>query len=75
MHLGPRWPSRISVAKSICMRVTSGGSIAAPGPTLMLSNWDTKLISGVYCLVPNGGVNLLIGKVSKSHSGNLKATY
>ncbi len=38
MHLGPRLPSRISVAKSMCMRVTSGGNIAAPGPTLTLSN-------------------------------------
>lgn len=37
MYFGPRCPFS-PTAKSICILVTSGGRIAAPGPNLMPSN-------------------------------------
>ena len=40
MYLGPPCPSVLLMAKSICILVTSGGSIAAPGPTLIASSCE-----------------------------------
>lgn len=49
LYLGPPCPSLLLIAKSICILVTSGGNIAAPGPTLIASNWEV------------GQLNLLVG--------------
>ena len=37
-YLAPRCPPLILYAKSRCIRITSGGSIAAPGPIRIASS-------------------------------------
>jgi hypothetical protein len=38
-NLGPMWPLFIRKAKSRCIRVTSGGMMAAPGPHCKLMSY------------------------------------
>lgn len=40
-NLGPTWPPLPVMAKSMCIRVTSGGRMTAPGPYFMLASCDT----------------------------------
>lgn len=51
VYLGPKCPSCTSFAKSICIRVTSGGNIAAPGPSLMSSNYEMHQLRALVLYV------------------------
>ena len=45
-YFGPKCPSLDLSAKSMCIRVTSGGNTAAPGPNLIASNWMIGQLEG-----------------------------
>ena len=39
-YFDPLLPPFISIGNSMCIRATSGGNIAAPGPTRRASIWE-----------------------------------
>lgn len=49
-HLGPMWPFFMDEAKSMCMRVTSDGRTAAPGPHRRLSSCETIVSNESRCV-------------------------